>query len=61
VALVNMFGKVALEETQLDIKLDHGEILMEVLLELRKINMHLAHMTDQHITDQDVEDTDNVY
>lgn len=60
-ALVNMFGKVALEDTQLDIKLEHGEILMEVLLELRKINMHLAHMTDQHITDQDVEDTENVY
>lgn len=60
-ALVNMFGKTALEETQKDIELLHGELLRDILIELKKLNVHMAHLSDQNVTDQDVEEHDNVY
>ena len=49
-ALVNMFGGINLEDTQVD----NRELLLAILLELKKLNAHMAHMTDQHITDEDV-------
>lgn len=60
-ALVNMFGKTALEETQKDIELLHGELLRDILIELKKLNVHMAHLSDQNVTDQDIEEHDNVY
>jgi len=60
-ALRNLFGEVALETTQEDIALLHGELLHKILIELKRMNVHLAHLTDQNVTDADVEDNDNVY
>ena len=60
-ALVNMFGDVSLESTQQDINIQHGVLLQEILIELKKMNAHFAHLTDQRITDEDVEDNTNVY
>lgn len=30
-------------------------VLAQILVELRKMNMYLSHMTDSHIEDEDVE------
>lgn len=59
--LRNMFGDVALETTQEDVALLHGELLLKILIELKRMNVHLAHLTDQNVTDADVEENDNVY
>lgn len=53
--LRNMFGDVALEATQLDIKLDHGEALIEILKQLRIMNIHLAAISGERVNAQDVE------
>jgi hypothetical protein len=50
-----------LEETQKDIELLHGELLRDILIELKKLNVHMAHLSDQNVTDQDIEEHDNVY
>ena len=54
-ALVNMFGSLNLEDTQVD----NRELLLAILLELRKMNAHMEHITDQRITDEDVESEEN--
>jgi hypothetical protein len=54
-ALRNLFGDVALEATQLDIKLDHGEALLEILKQLRIMNTHLAAISGERVNEHDVE------
>lgn len=54
-ALVNLFGGINLEDTQVD----NRQLLMAILLELRKMNAHMEHITDQHITDEDFEIEEN--
>jgi len=48
--LVNAFGKITLEETQTD----NRELLEEILLQLRIMNIHLQHLTDQTVRREDV-------
>ena len=54
--LRNLFGEIALEETQKDT----GELLLEVLTELKIMNVHLQHLSDQRVTKADVEEEINV-
>lgn len=49
-ALVNMFGKVALEDTQSDIKIEHGELLLEILRQLHTMNLHLATISGERVS-----------
>lgn len=49
-ALRNMFGDVALESTQVDIKLDHGELLLEILRQLVVMNKHLAAISGERVS-----------
>lgn len=55
-ALVNMLGGLALESTQQDTQLEHGEILLQILLELRQMNMHLAAISGEKITAAEIQD-----
>lgn len=48
--LVNAFGAITLEETQED----NRELLEEILLQLKIMNVHLQHLTDQVIRDEDI-------
>lgn len=55
-ALVNLLGEIALENTQLDSQ----QVLVEILLQLRMMNLHLSKLTDEKITRNDVQgDLDN--
>ena len=55
-ALVNLLGEIALEDTQLDSQ----QVLVEILLQLRMLNLHMAKLTDEKITRNDVQgDLDN--
>ena len=55
-ALVNLLGDLSLEDTQLDIQ----QVLVEILLQLRIMNLHLSKLTDERITRNDVQgDLDN--
>ena len=58
--LRNLFGDVALEETQLDIKLDHGELLLEMVRQLRIMNLHLSAISGEKIDSHDVQEDHNV-
>lgn len=49
--LVNAFGKISLDETSKDI----SELLVEILVELNKINIHLAVLSDEKISDSEVQ------
>ena len=49
-ALRNMFGDVALESTQTDIKIDHGELLLEILRQLVVMNKHLAAISGERVS-----------
>lgn len=49
-ALRNMFGDVALESTQVDIKIDHGELLLEILRQLVVMNKHLAAISGERVS-----------
>lgn len=55
-ALRNLFGDVALEDTQLDIKLDHGELLLEMVKQLRIMNLHLQAISGEKIDSHDVQE-----
>ena len=59
-ALRNLFGNVALESTQLDTNLTHGELLEEILKQLRMMNIHLAAISGEKVDTQDAEDNSNV-
>ena len=52
--LVNAFGAISLEETQVDNK----EILLAVLIELRIMNEHFARMRDEVIEPDDLDEED---
>lgn len=55
-ALVNLLGDLSLEDTQLDSQ----QVLVEILLQLRIMNLHLSKLTDERITRNDVQgDLDN--
>jgi hypothetical protein len=43
-------GKITLEETQTD----NRELLEEILIQLKMMNIHLQHLTDQNIRREDV-------
>jgi len=48
--LVNAFGKINLEETQVD----NRDLLLEILKQLKIMNIHLESITDQRILDHDI-------
>lgn len=52
--LVNAFGAISLEETQVDNK----ELLLAVLIELRIMNEHFARMRDEVIEPDDLDEED---
>lgn len=54
-ALRNLFGDVALESTQVDINLTHGELLLEILVQLRIMNIHLAAVSGEKVSEHDTE------
>ena len=54
--LRNLFGDVALEATQLEGNLTQEDLLIEVVKQLKIMNIHLAHLSDQTVRDEDVED-----
>ena len=55
-ALVNLLGEIALEDTQLDSQ----QVLVEILIQLRMLNLHMSKLTDEKITRNDVQgDLDN--
>lgn len=54
--LRNLFGEVALEETQKDIGFTQEDLLIDILRQLKIMNMHLAHLSDQRIKIEDIED-----
>jgi hypothetical protein len=60
-ALCNPFGELSLEATQQEIKnlIERGAddttiIMAELLRELKIMNLHLSHLTDQRILEDDV-------
>lgn len=55
-ALRNLFGDVALEATQLEGNLTQEDLLIEVVKQLKIMNLHLAHMSDQTVRDEEVEE-----
>jgi hypothetical protein len=55
-ALRNLFGEVALEGTQLEAALTQEDLLIDILRQLKIMNLHLAHISDQHITVDDIEE-----
>ena len=48
--LVNAFGKITLEETQTD----NRELLEEILLQLKIMNVHLQYLTDERVRREDI-------
>ena len=59
-ALRNIFGDVALESTQIETNISHGDLLLEVLKQLRMMNIHLAAISGEKVDTQDAEDNSNV-
>lgn len=55
-ALRNLFGEIALESSQKDTQ----ELLVEILTELKIMNLHLEHISDQRINRAEVEEELNV-
>ena len=49
-SLVNAFGKITLEETQQD----NRDLLLEVLLQLKIMNVHLASISDVRVRKEDI-------
>ena len=54
--LRNAFGDIALESTQEDIKIDHGELLLAIFTELRIMNKHLEILSGEPVRRHDIED-----
>jgi len=54
--LRNAFGDIALEETQKEIGFTQEDLLIDILRQLKIMNMHLAHISDQRIQIEDIED-----
>lgn len=55
-ALRNLFGEVALEETQKEAAFTQEDLLIDILRQLKIMNLHLAHLSDQRIQIEDIED-----
>jgi len=56
VGLRNLFGDVALEATQLEGNLTQEDLLIEVVKQLKIMNLHLSHLSEQIVRDEDVEE-----
>lgn len=54
-ALRNLFGEVALESTNLEARMEQGELLLEILVQLRIMNTHLAAISGERVTETEVE------
>lgn len=54
--LRNAFGDIALESTQRENGQDAQDLLLDILRQLKIMNMHLAHLSDQRIKIEDIED-----
>jgi hypothetical protein len=54
--LRNAFGDIALEETQKEIGFTQEDLLIDILRQLKIMNMHLAHISDQRIQIEDIEE-----
>jgi hypothetical protein len=54
--LRNAFGDIALESTQLENGQDAQDLLIDILRQLKIMNMHLAHISDQRIQIEDIEE-----
>ena len=54
--LRNLFGEVATEETLQEMGFTQEDLLIDILRQLKVMNMHLAHLSDQRIKIEDIED-----
>ena len=54
--LRNLFGEVATEETLQEMGFTQEDLLIDILRQLKIMNMHLAHLSDQRIKIEDIED-----
>lgn len=54
--LRNLFGEVATEETLQELNFTQEDLLIDILRQLKVMNMHLAHLSDQRIQIEDIED-----
>lgn len=50
--LVNMFGKVATEETQVS----QDQLLRELVIQLRILNIHMQKLSDEKVLREDVKE-----
>ena len=55
--LRNLFGDISLEDTQVELR----EALQEIVIQLKIMNVHLEHISEQHVLRADVEDTQDAY
>lgn len=55
-ALRNLFGDIALEATQKETGQDQQDLLIDILRQLKIMNVHLAHISDQRVQIEDIED-----
>lgn len=56
--LRNMFGDVALEETQKEIGLVNGDVLKAILIELKIMNTHLEALSGESVRHHEIEDVE---
>ena len=54
--LRNLFGEIALESTQMENGQDEQDLLLDILRQLKIMNVHLAHLSDQTVRIEDIED-----
>jgi len=54
--LRNLFGEVATEETLQEVAFTQEDLLIDILRQLKIMNVHLAHLSDQRIKIEDIED-----
>lgn len=55
-SLRNLFGEVATEETLQEARFTQEDLLIDILRQLKVMNMHLAHLSDQRIKIEDIEE-----
>ena len=54
--LRNLFGEIALESTQMENGQDEQDLLLDILRQLKIMNVHLSHLSDQTVRIEDIED-----
>ena len=55
-ALRNLFGEIALEETQKEAAFTQEDLLIDILRQLKIMNVHLTKLSDEHVRVEDIED-----